>query len=208
MKEQQKALLSKVAEYLVEYGFEKKPIGQSIIKIMPDGKVSFHLAFIDHKDNFDVVADVAIRFDMVENMVNEDNKLLSKKEKESTFTLGAELGNISQGSQKRWTVFLGTDVDSIAQEIRSAFVKYADSYIKKYSEMQNAFELLLSNDRQNWIHCPVHGARAKRVLSMAVLLNHQALIPKLISDSIAFLREQKDFGIQDYEKFSKRWRKV
>lgn len=205
MKEQQRALLSKVAEYLVEHGFEKKTIGQSVIKLIPDGKVSFHLAFIDHKDDFDVVADVAIRFDLVENMVNEDNKLLSKKEKDLTFTLGAELGNISQGSQKRWTVSLGTDVDSVAQEIKKTFVEYADPYLRKYSVMQNAFELLSRNDRQNWVHCPVHGVRAKRALAMAILLNHQALVPQLISDSIHFLRELKDFGIQDYEKFSRRW---
>ncbi len=104
MKELQRALLSSVAEQAAKYGFDKRPRGQTFYKKTTFGRLAFGLSFIRHKTDFDVTVHVAIRFDELEDLINEDSSLLSEAEKRNTFSLGAELGNISEGRQKRWTV--------------------------------------------------------------------------------------------------------
>lgn len=60
-----------------------------------------------------MTTDVAIRFDKLENLINENNKFLSEREKKATFSIGAELGNIREGRQKRWTVSGEGDIEKM-----------------------------------------------------------------------------------------------
>jgi len=77
---------------------------------MPGGRQSFHSAFVNHDTDFDVTADVAIRFDAVGDMVNSSETLLSEPEKRGTYTLGTELGNLDGTSHQRWTIEQESDV--------------------------------------------------------------------------------------------------
>jgi hypothetical protein len=97
MKDIERALLVAVGARIAANGFESKLISQSFLRRFPAGRASLHLAFIKHPREFDVVADVAVRFDELEDLVNANNALLSKKEKGQTYSLGAELGNIAGG---------------------------------------------------------------------------------------------------------------
>lgn len=205
MKDIQKNLLTLVGEKISTYGFQKKPLSQSFLKMIPGGRVSFHLSFIEHETDFDVTADIAIRFDDLENLVNADNRLLSKKERDMTYSFGVELGNLANGKQKRWRVASDADVVNVADALVADFERYALPYYEKYSVMSGAFELLSSNDRATWMHCPLHGARAKRALGLAILLGKKELVAGMIGSSAAFLREVNDFGLQDYLNFSKKF---
>src|SRR6476661_8883662 len=102
MKEVERALLKAVGQRIAASGFESKPVGQSFLRRSPLGRDSLHLSFVKHPCDFDVVADVAVRIDDLEDIVNVNDTLLSKKEKEQTYSLGAELGNISGQGQQRW----------------------------------------------------------------------------------------------------------
>ena len=64
------------------------------------GKISMHLAFIDHPEDFHVTVDVGIRFDELENMKNQWDEGLTIKEKKETYTIGVELGNLVHREQK------------------------------------------------------------------------------------------------------------
>src|SRR5437867_11840937 len=103
-KELKEDLLNSLGKRVEAYGFAMKAREQSLYKRTPFGRLALHLSFIPHRADFDATADVAVRFDALEDLVNEGNDLLSKAEKKGTFSLGADLGNISEGKQRRWTV--------------------------------------------------------------------------------------------------------
>ncbi|NPU90848.1 MAG: hypothetical protein HPY82_02965 [Gammaproteobacteria bacterium] len=205
MKDLQKKLLTLVGEKISAYGFQKKPVGQSFLKAISGGRVSFHLSFIEHEADFDITVDIAIRFDDLENLINADNRLLTKKEKDLTYSFGIDIGNLANDEQKRWCVASDADIPNVADDLLADFKRYAFPYFDKYSVMSAAFELLSGNDRAAWMHSPLHGARSKRALGLAVLLGHKELVARMVEDSAAFLREVKDFGLQDYLIFSKKF---
>jgi hypothetical protein len=49
------------------------------------------------QDDVDVGTDVALRFDQVEELVNRDDKLLTKPEKAGTYTIGGWMGGSAVG---------------------------------------------------------------------------------------------------------------
>lgn len=204
MKELQKKLLLLVRNEISFYDFSLKLSNQSYVKPFHGGKVTYHLTFINHEVDFDVTADVAIRFDALEDIVNEDNRFLTNKEKSLTYSFGVEMGNLVYGSQKRWTVYDESDVINVTKEIMNMFIIYAIPYFEKYCNIQNAFLLLADNKNTSWMHCPIHGERAKRALALSILLDNKERIPELVNESTKLLTQLNDFGLQDYLKFSRK----
>lgn len=201
IKELQKNLLSSIGQKLTAFGFGEKAKQQSFYRPIEGGWACVHLSFIDHADNFDVTVDVAIRFNQVEDLVNSKNNLLTKKEKEGTSTLGVELGNLSIGEQKRWSVSYLENIPSVADSIMEAFDKFGNPYLMKYSAMEFAYELLSSDEKHVWKHCPFHTTRAKKAVAIAKLLGCSDIRDQ-ISNRRKFLEEIKDFGLSDYVSFT------
>lgn len=201
IKELQKILLSSVGEKLVAFGFEEKAKQQSFYRPIEGGWAAVHLSFIRHADDFDVTLSVSIRFNQVEDLVNSKNNLLTKKEKEGTSTLGIEIGNLSIGEQKRWSVPSQEKIPSVADSILEAFDKFGNPYLMKYSAMDSAYELLSSDEKHVWKHCPFHATRAKKAVAIAKLLGHSD-IQDQISTRRKFLEERKDFGLSDFVSFT------
>jgi hypothetical protein len=202
MKELKQLLLRNVGQQLEPFGFHPKPSGQSFSRPFSGGRVSFHLGFVSHPHDFDVTADLAVRFDPLEDLVNERNSQLTKKEKSQTSSLGAEIGNLAGVGQMRWKVKDAADVPARAHEIVEAFKMYGVSYLARASTMQGAFELLTAPGRAAWLHSPFHSARAKRVLGLAKLLGREDEIPALIDANARFMMGLNDSGLQDFERFA------
>ncbi len=163
-----------------------------------------HLAFIDHRTDFDVTMDLAVRFDAVEDMINEDSTYLSKKEKTQTYSLGVQLGNLVGKGQMRWSVKTAADVLPATNGIVAEFEKYGLPYLERVSSMRSAFELLTSPGEESWIHSPIHSVRAKRVLAMAKILGMGDRLAPIASEYERFLEELKDFGAADFKRFAAR----
>lgn len=205
MKNLQNELLRLFGDRVSHYGFVQKPREQYFYKKVPLGRVVFHLAFIKHKADFDVTADVAVRFDELEDLVNIDNKLITKKEKAETYSLGVEVGNLTAGSQMRWSIFSEADLSATTEALLSVFVDVALPYFEKYANLESAFEVLSRNDAVGRLHSPFNSKRAKRALGLAVLLGYSDLIPKLIDEAVTFMKEGGDSGVSDYLDFAKRF---
>ncbi len=112
-----KELLSQLAKGLEPQGFRRRE--QSFVARMPGGSHIFHVSLINHTQDFNVTADVAVRHDALQDLVHESNSLLSKKEKQQTASVGAELGNIAEGRQKRWIVAGPEDAEEVCSSILS-----------------------------------------------------------------------------------------
>jgi len=158
MKEVERALLKAVGQRIAASGFESRPVGQSFLRRSPLGRDSLHRSFVKHPCDFDVVADVAVRIDDLEDIVNVNDTLLSKKEKEQTYSLGAELGNISGQGQQRWNLASSADVTPVADRITASFNSIGLPYLDEASTIEGAYRLLTSPGRAAWLHSPIHVA--------------------------------------------------
>lgn len=169
------------------------------------GSVAIMVSFIKHGgSDFDITGSVGIRIDAVEDLVNEGNATTTKAEKASTFTMGAEFGNIINGQQKRWTIEDEGDLARVTVGFVQAVEDVGIPYIEKYSDMSKVLEALSGNESPNWLHSPIHGARCQRALALAYILRDNQKIAALTEQNIYFLKTRNDFGLQEFEKLSKK----
>jgi hypothetical protein len=205
MKQLRDALLKRICVFLSEYGFDNKIYGQSFRKRIDGGGARIHLNFINHANDFDVVVSVGIRFDTMENMANVVNKLLTEKErkKSDSATIGIELGNLSIGAQKRWTIREEDDIPSVAEGISKDIIEIAFPFIGKYKDMNAVFEIMLRDDSAVWSLAPFHHRRAMNAVGLAKLLKKDDMLDTIIAKKIKFLEERNDYGLDMFLDFVK-----
>lgn len=201
MKDIQRALLEAVGVRVVALGFDGKAVGQSFLRRISGGRASLHLAFIEHPKDFDVVADVAVRFDQLEDLVNATNSLLSKREKGQTYSLGAEIGNISGDGQRRWSVASLADVDTVADQVVTSFKEVGLPYLDRASTLEGALRLLTSPGRDAWLHSPIHASRVKRVVGLVKVMGRVDELEARAREGALLLEEIKDPGLLDFKRF-------
>src|SRR5882724_7644252 len=201
VKELQEALFEAVSRKIAAYGFTGNKRNFCFYKRTPFGRLAFCLAFIRHRDDSDVTLEMAVRFDDLEDLVNEHENRLSKAQRKSTFSLGVELGNLSEGRQKRWTVRSLEDVEPVAQSIMNSFVAIGLSYLEKYSDVRTALEVLSGDDQAAWLHSPFHDVRAKRALGLAFVLDDRERFSQLAAAKTEFLRSRNDSGLASFLEF-------
>jgi len=209
IKRLQKLLLNEMASVVEKYGFERKVHGQSFRMPKPFGWAAFHLSFVPHAEiDFDVIANVALRVDAVQELIHQDGNDLSKKEKQATATFGCELGNLSQGKQRRWKIASENDIKPVMASIENALVTTALPYIERYSNLEEMFEVLCRNDRDAWLHSPFHHYRGMNALALAVVLGKQDRVEHIIEESEAFMRSIKDPNLGFFQPFASKVRSL
>lgn len=95
-KDAERAVLEQLGTRMAAHGFRPKPVGQSFYRDVPGGRWALHVSFIRHETDMDVTADVAVRINAIEQVVNQCETGLTDAEKRRSTTLGAELGNLSR----------------------------------------------------------------------------------------------------------------
>jgi len=205
MKELQENLLKKIGIRLDSFGFKTKLADQSFVRVFHGGRQSCHVSFIKHSDDFDVTADVAVRFDALEDMVNADSIFLSKKLKANTYSIGCELGNLVYGEQHRWSVLSADDVTKTAEAIGDFFVLYGLPYLEKYSDMETVFDLIAPHPERVCLHAPFEDYRAKRAVGLALLIGKTKELPTLIAGHEAHLKTHYLPGLQGFQDFLKKY---
>jgi hypothetical protein len=204
----ERELLEETGKRLAQFGFSSRPTAQSFTRgLYPDsveamaGRAAVHLSFIQHEANVDVTMDVAIRFDAVEDLVQRSNELLSPKEKSQTFTLGAEIGNLERGEPFRMTVSNAADLKAVADSVVTKSKAVGLPYIERYSRPAAAYEVLSKDDRDAWLHSPIHSQRAKRACALLVAMGKQSELASLGARKLAFLQAVKDPGATAFARF-------
>ncbi len=194
-------LLTAVGERLAKRGFDRRR-GQTFYRAFADGWQAVHLAFVEHESDFDVSADVGVRFDQVEDLVNADMNVLSAAEKRETATLGCELGNLRHGRETRWTIGSTADVEHAAEAINEMVATAGLPYFERLGSLASALDALEGDDADAWIHSPIHAERAKRAVALAFLVTDAAQLPALVERKKKFLKERKDPGAAAFSRFS------
>jgi hypothetical protein len=190
LREIQKWLLREVGARIEEYGFNKRAIGQSFFKSTEWGKLAFHLSFIRHREDLDITADVGIRVNAVEDLINTQETHLKESEKKDTFTFGAELGNIAEGVPHRWTIRSDADVSLVAVSVVREFVGIALPYFEKYCQLHNMLSVLMSFDRASSMHSPIPAYKCMRAVALArMIVRNEEEVLKLAKECEEVLRK-------------------
>ena len=186
-------VLTGVGQEVARHGFPDTPKRQSFEKPVPGGLWCLHLSFIRHHIDFDITADVAIRFDAVEEFLAANLPLESAEATSKHFTMGVELGNLSRGRYIRWTVARSGHVRKAVKGIAHAFRSIALPYFEEYSDPERALAVLSKDDELARTHSPIHLSRALRAVAMAHILGKRDLVDELVEKKKQFLLERDEF---------------
>jgi hypothetical protein len=202
LKDVQLALLREIGDRISEYGFSSRPSGQSFLRKFDGGRASFHVGFVVHTDKLYVVGDVAIRFDFVENVVNEGALHLSAKEKGKTYTLGSELGRIAAEGQRSWGVNRVEEAASVAEDVVGFFEKHGLPYIERNSSMEAAYQALMSPAPVASLYNPLLLSRCYRIVALAVALGKNTEVNQRAFECIEKLMDANNPLVQEFKDFS------
>ncbi|WP_284379977.1 hypothetical protein [Litoribrevibacter albus] len=100
----------------------------------------FHINCINHLDDFDAVADVAVEF---------------KSGKENICIVGAELGNIEGVGQKRFSVTSATEAKSSAERMLCYFKAHGMPFLRKYSNPVDVISTLKQGGKEAMLISPL-----------------------------------------------------
>ena len=191
------ALIDRMSPPLTLHGFKFVKARWSWRKREPTVTYAFHLALIRHATDFDVTADVAVRLEALATLLEE---LLGGADAAAAvvgkFTVGVELGNLTIGRQRRWTVAAAGDVDQVAGSLMEAFEHIALPYYQKYSDPNNALAVLSGDSRDCWIHAPFDHARAIRAVALAFLAGRREGFESLVERKRGVLAASGDRNAQ------------
>ncbi len=176
----QHQLLSRLVERISAFGFKSKPTGQTFYQVIETGKWAFHVSFIAHKTDFDLTADVAVRVNAIEDLVNEYDTKLTAAEKRKSMTLGGELGNISAGNPKRWTISNVEDIPSVCDGMIETFQKIGLPFLQEHSDLAAAHRVLVSARPTDLHLAPILGPRYMRAVASAYVMGRADEVEALV----------------------------
>lgn len=195
--------LLEIAKHVGKYGFSNKIKEQSFEKKTDFGKVCMHFSFIKFSEYFGITLDVGIRFDDLENLIHETNNLIPQRRKKETYSMGCELGNLSQGKPKCWAIEKDDDIIPVVLEIISFFEKVGIPYLEKYSDMCKAKEALSGDGPSAWLYSAIDNKRAKNAVGLTFLLDNMDAVLALAKIKEQYLKERNDFGLASFQSFVK-----
>ena len=194
----ERTLLMGLADQIGTFGFNPKVLGQSFHQVVPTGKWEFHISFIAHKIDFDLTADVAVRVNAIEDLVNEYDTKLTTAEKRKSMTLGGELGSISEGVPRRWTVSSVEDIPAVCDRVIEAFQRIGLPFLQKHSDAAAAHRVLVSSRQADLLLAPALGPRYMRALASAYVTGNTNEVDVLSRRYEAELSETEDLYLKDF----------
>ena len=193
----QKELLAGLRDRVQVHGFSEKFSKQSYYCLVPEGKLALHVSFIRHRDDLDLTADVAVRIDCVENLVNSYDTKRTPTEKRDSMTLGGELGNISEGQFRRWTVATFDDIPGVCDEVQKTFERVGLPFLTSHSNISAAFRVLVGSRKRDHLLAPILGPRCMRAVASAYITG-AADLDALIAQYEAELLDSQDLYLEDF----------
>jgi len=194
-------LMNEVGRRISTYGFKPVLSRQEFIRPSSTGREALHLAFVRHSTDFDVVADVAVRFDELERLRNRIRQDLSDREKNATYSLGAELGNIARTGQRRWNVASQEDINPAAEQLVNSFAEIGLPYLERVSTLEKVYALLAVPSEDAWIYSVTRNKQAMNAVGLATLLDKKAEAVERAQHYYKWLKDKNDFGLDQFTQF-------
>lgn len=196
----QRLLMEEVTRLVEPLGYKPLLTQQMFVKKFAGGKAALHLAFIKHPEDFDVVANVAIRLNQLEDILNGARPYLNDHKKRNTYSFGAELGNISGVGQRRWKVKSLHDIEDVAQQLVSYFTVVGVPFIASISTIEDAYRIMTSTTERAQLYLAPRDRRASSTVALAKILGKDNL-HQIASDYMKWLQDINDGELPQYKKF-------
>lgn len=136
--ELQSRFIERLKELLPGWKYIK---GERTFKNSVDGNIwHFHIAFVNHADDFDCIGDVAIEF---------------KSNNQRLCVVGAELGNIAGIGQKRFTVGNVQQSTESANSIYKYFEAVGLPFLQRYSLPSEVINTLTAGGKEAMLISPI-----------------------------------------------------
>ena len=197
MKEIRGALHQALSNRLEPLGFKYKASEHRHIRPTALGRESFHIVYL-YYDHLCVTANVAVRFDELEDLLNATRSWLSPIERRRTYSPGAELGKIAGIGYLRWDVPSLNEIERVADDVVASFRSNGLPYLERVSSLESAYQLLARPGRDAWLHGPLLWDRAQRLVGLALLTGRQQELPRIVDDCVRMLEELKDPNLKDF----------
>jgi hypothetical protein len=194
-------LIAEIDKSMSKKGFTYVARCRAFDKPTDFGRVSLHIMVMLGGTEFDVAADVGLRFDAVEAIRRPNRSMLTEREKDDTFTFGCELGNLARTGWKTRRVADAVDAQTVARAIVNDFQKIGVPYLEKAADA-NAMLAILTED------CPEAGrnycigwACAEIAVAMSLWLKGEEAAREMYLKKHAYLEKRQDPNIKFFREF-------
>jgi hypothetical protein len=124
-----------------------------------------------------------------------------ESEKADTYTLGGELGNLSEGRNRVWTVAREETIPHVADSIVAKFESVGLPYFAEFSDLERVLKVLSRDDPSSCIHSPFDDRRAKLAVAIALQLEGKESAQRLAKAKLAYLVQRSDPGLPWFRTF-------
>lgn len=176
-----KQLFELVAAELSTDGFTARAGDQGFFKKTSFGKTGFHLSFLDRVFGFETILDAAVRFDEVEDIVNQYplNPVLKDRERKKTFTVGTNFA--VAGMPPIWQIEFEEEIPAAARSITNLVREKGMIFLDNNSTLAGVFQTLKDDP-----------ARYTRALTVAFLLQDQNSFDQIATEQRILLKDKPD----------------
>jgi hypothetical protein len=196
-----KQVLAQLSEGLVAEGFDKKIVGQTFSRSFHEGKHALHVSFVPHQISFDFTLDAALRYDKAERLIFEFDISQGNKPIANAFTMGVELGNLTEGQPHRFNISMDSDLPSLVSDALAFFKQAGLPYLEKYSVPEIAIDILSGDEKSSWLQSPLHSKRAISAVAMTLAYVGKPSALALAEKQDALLESRGDFGVKRFREF-------
>ena len=190
------AFLQELSARLKTFGFSKRFRSQDFLRSFSGGKSVIHVSFIPHRTDVDLIIDLAVRIDEIEDLVNRFDSKLSPKEKRQSMTVGVELGNVSRGHYKRWTLESSESIVPVTESTIEAIREIAFPFFDELTNVR-AIRKALAHVERGTLLAPIMGPRFMR-LAAATYLDPDKREKENFADRVSFLEASDDLYAIDF----------
>jgi hypothetical protein len=151
-------LLKRLAGELAPHRYRRS--GDTFRRDAGPCRLLLRLAFVDRDGGFDLLAEVAVRHNAVEDMLNA-GRALGEQEKRETTTVAAELGTLAGGSRRRGSVRGPGDVEPTVRDLVDWFVRVGRPFLERFASLAETYRVLADDGPEARLICPEPGLRAQ-----------------------------------------------
>ena len=195
-------LLSELAGEFEEHGFKKNVTKQSLMRQFANGQQTIHFGFIAVPEGVKVEPDLAIRLDILEDMIFENTSgyVPEHLRKEKT-SFGCFLKKLVPDNDHEWFISKSDDYAPVVSSLSSALLGYGLPFFEKYSDKHSFFDVLLGDDRLANQICSIPINRALNTVGMAFLCGNKGLFVELGNRFLTQLESIPNSRIEVLEEF-------
>lgn len=199
-------LMQHIGDLLAPYGFVRRK--EDFARELGEVRQTIGIADIARPTSIGFSVNIGIRFHRVEELIarfERPHPLVRYEDTLCRSTLGKDLGYHWRGWwQKSWTLRNREDAPEAAQKIVALILKEAMPFFEKYSNMENAFAVLVNDDEEAKDYMTFDDSRAKKAIGLAYLLYGRKRAEQVAAKKRLYLETRPHADLAGVEEFVRR----